>query len=100
MKTTLAIVAPAILIAACASTGQPSSGPLVASSTTYWSGASTSATEFRRDNVLCSARASKAANVAAPDNRFDRPPQRWSSAEAQQVYDSCMLDQGWRAASN
>ena len=100
MKTTLAIVAPAILIAACASTGQSSSGPIVSSPTTYWSGASTSATEFRRDNVVCSARAAKAGNTAAPDNRYDRPPQKWANAEAQSVYDSCMLDQGWRAASN
>ena len=100
MKTTLAIVAPALLIAACASTGQPSSGPIVSSPTTYWSGASSSSTEFRRDNVLCSARASKAGNVAAPDNRIDRSPQKWTNAEAQQVYDSCMLDQGWRPASS
>jgi len=96
MKKILA-VAPAMLLAACASS--PSLMP--SSSTTYWVGTSSSIEEFRHDNVVCSARAQKFGDVStAPDNRIDRPAQRWPNATAQEAYDGCMSQKGWRAAAS
>jgi hypothetical protein len=94
MKKILA-VAPAMLLAACAST----SSLMPSSSTTYWVGASSSIETFRRDNVVCSARAQKFGNVTtAPENSIDRPMQRWPNATAQDAYEACMSGYGWRAA--
>ena len=97
MKKLLVLAVPAILLAACGSVQRvmpSSSGP------EYWRGASGSTEEFRRDNVVCSSRAARMGNVSsAPDNRMDRPMQKWSNATAQQVYESCMHDNGWTPAS-
>jgi hypothetical protein len=99
MKAILTLVAPAILLAACAG-GGPLSRMSTSSTNAYWHSETDSVLEFRHDNVLCSNAAMKAGNVTtAPDNRMDRPPQRWSNSTAQRAYDSCMFDKGWRASS-
>jgi len=95
VKKTSLLIAPAILLAACATGGMrmPASPP------GYWTGSSTSVEEFRHDNVVCSARASRFGNVStAPDNRIDRPMQRWPNSVAQETYESCMSEAGWHAA--
>jgi hypothetical protein len=95
----LALVAPTILVAACVSS--PLNGSTGSSSSSaYWRGASSSVAEFRRDNVVCSNRAARAGNVAQmPDNRIDRPMQKWANAAAQEAYESCMLQSGWQPVS-
>lgn len=95
MKTILAIVPTTILVAACTSTGMS----LSSSTPGYWRGTSSSLIEFQRDNTVCSGRAARFGNVdasARPDNRMDRPMQRWPNATAQDTYEACMLDYGWR----
>ena len=99
MKKVLAIVVPTLLVAACASTGMPSLRS-ASSSPTYWVGASSSVEEFRHDNIVCSSRAARFGNVAnTPTNRLDQPPQRWPNSVAQETYDACMAENGWRPAS-
>jgi len=98
MKAILAI-APAIFVAACASTNGSSSSPMGSSATRYWTGVSDSVDAFRHDNVVCSARAQKFGNLtSAPDNRIDRPMQKWPNETAQETYEQCMHDNGWRSA--
>ena len=70
------------------------------SSPEYWRGTSSSVDEFRHDNIVCSARAAKFGNLdpkTAPDNRLDRPMQKWPNAVAQETYEGCMRDVGWRS---
>lgn len=96
MKTIPVLIASALVLGACASAGKymPAS-----SAPGYWNGSSTSVETFRHDNVVCSARASRFGNVStAPDNRIDRPMQRWPNATAQETYESCMAEMGWHAA--
>ena len=94
MKGILAVTAPAMILAACA--GGPSM--MASSSPGYWGNSGGSVTEFKRDNVICASRAQRAGNVAtAPDNAYDRPMQKWSNPVAQDVYEACMADSGWRA---
>ncbi len=89
MKAILALVAPAILISACASA--PSSH-----SSADWRPTTTGTDQFPGDNLACSARATRLGNGAvAPDNRLDRPMQRWSNPVAQEVYEACMSERGW-----
>jgi hypothetical protein len=96
MKVILAVAAPAIVLAACA--GGPSFMSTSASSSGYWASSGGSITEFKRDNLICSSRAQRAGHVAtAPENAFDRPPQKWPNATAQDIYEACMGDSGWRA---
>lgn len=104
MKKKLALVVPSLLLAACASGGGLSSLAPASSSSepAYWRAASmgTSPSEFARDNVNCSSRAARLGNVDnAPQNRFDRPMQKWPNATAQETYESCMADAGWRPQS-
>ena len=73
---------------------------LSSSSPEYWHSASSSVDGFRHDNAVCTARAARFGNVElsmAPDNRLDRPMQRWPNAVAQETYESCMHDVGWRS---
>ena len=97
MKKLFVLAAPAILLAACGTVQRvmpSSSGP------EYWRGASGSIEEFRRDNVVCSSRAARFGNVGtAPQNRMDRPMQKWPNATAQQAYEACMQDNGWTPVS-
>ena len=96
MKTIPVLIGSTILLAACATAGRymPSSN-----ASGYWTGSSTSEDTFRHDNVVCSSRAARFGNVSnAPDNRMDRPMQRWPNATAQEAYESCMSDMGWHAA--
>lgn len=102
MKAILAVV-PAILVAACTSTGGGSSLMASSSSSTrYWTGVSDSVDAFRHDNVVCSARASKFGNITsgAPENRIDRPMQKWPNDVAQETYEQCMHDVGWRSTAS
>ena len=101
MKASLALVVPTLILAACASGGGMSSLMPASSSSepSYWRAASmsTSPSEFARDNVNCSSRAARLGNVdKAPENRVDRPMQKWPNATAQAAYESCMADAGWR----
>ena len=92
MRTKIAAFAVPFIVAACASS--PSS-----SERAYWRAASmgTSPSEFARDNVNCSSRAARLGGVdSPPQNRFDRPMQKWPNATAQEAYESCMADAGWR----
>jgi len=101
VKTILAVVPATILLAACTSTGV-SGMSMGSSSPEYWRGSSSSVDEFRHDNVVCSARAAKFGNIdpkMAPDNRMDRPMQKWPNAVAQETYETCMHDTGWRSMS-
>ena len=96
VKTIPVLIAAAFALAACATAGRyvPASN-----TSAYWSGSSSSVETFRHDNVVCSARASRFGNVAAaPDNRMDRPMQRWPNQTAQETYESCMGEMGWHAA--
>ena len=97
MKATVTALVPVMLLAAaCASTPQSKSS----SAPEYWRATSTGANQFLADNLACSARASRLGNVTTPppDNRIDRPMQKWPNASAQEVYESCMIDRGWRPA--
>ena len=96
MKTISVVVASAFLVGACATAGSymPTSSTPV-----YWTGSSSSIDTFRHDNVVCSARASRFGNVTnIPDNRIDRPMQRWPNVSAQETYEACMAQLGWHAA--
>ena len=89
------------VVAACAST-EPSR--------VYWRSArGASPAEFSIDNQGCAARASRVAptgradlltgGAAIPDNRIDRPPERWVSAVAEKAYIDCMGERGWRLSA-
>ena len=98
MKTILAVVPATVLLAACASTGM-SGMSMSSSSPEYWRSPTNSIDAFRHDNVVCSARAAKFGNVdnqSVPDNRMDRPMQKWPNSVAQETYEGCMRDVGWR----
>ncbi|HYC37267.1 MAG TPA: hypothetical protein VEC19_12645 [Usitatibacter sp.] len=75
----------------------------------YWRHmGSASATEFPIDNQGCAARASRMAptgradlltsGATVPNNRIDRPPERWVSSVADRAYMDCMRERGWVAA--
>ena len=96
MKTIPVLVASAFVVGACATAGKymPTSD-----TPGYWTGSSSSIDTFRHDNAVCSARASRFGNVTnVPDNRIDRPMQRWPNAVAQEAYEACMAQLGWHAA--
>ena len=96
MKTIVTVLVPVLaLVAACASAPVSRS-----SSTEYWRATTTGANQFPGDNLACSARASRLGSVSgpAPENRLDRPMQKWPNASAQEVYEVCMLERGWRPA--
>ena len=98
LKTILAVVPSAIVLAACSSAGGAMS--LSSSTPEYWSSASGSIEGFRHDDAVCSARAARFGNVdlkMVPDNRMDRPMQKWPNAVAQDTYETCMHDVGWRS---
>ena len=99
MKAILAAAPVAILLAACASTADRMSNVLPAGSTAYWVGTSSSYDSFNHDNVVCSTNARKWGNLpmdSGPQNRMDRPAQRWPNQAAQDAYDACMSEKGWR----
>ena len=99
MKAILTTAASAILLAACASTGPSSLSMRSSASNDYWRSNAAGTSQFPGDNAACSARASRLGSVAtAPENRIDRPIQKWPNATAQEVYDACMLERGWRPA--
>jgi len=101
MKAILAAAPVAILLAACAGAGNGMSNMVPAGSTSYWYGTSSSYESFNHDNVVCSASARKWGNLpldSGPVNRMDRPAQRWPNSAAQDAYDACMSQKGWRAA--
>ena len=70
----------------------------------YWNNRA-ARSNFDVDNQSCSARASRMAptgrpdllsgGVTVPENRVDRPPQRWVSSVAQNAYMDCMRESGW-----
>jgi hypothetical protein len=100
-RAALALVAaPLLLLAAgCASTNGGSSSP--SASRPYWASSWASSSSFPGDNGACSARAKRLGGVSdpAPANRIDGPIQKWPNATAQETYDECMRDRGWRPAS-
>jgi hypothetical protein len=96
MKSILTVLGPVVaLAAACSASPVPR-----ASSSEYWRATSTGANQFPADNLACSARTSRLANVGtpAPENRLDRPMQKWPNASAQEIYEACMFERGWRPA--
>jgi hypothetical protein len=94
MKAILTVV-PAILLAACASTG-PSSYAR-SSSGHYWHSTTAGDSQFPSDNLACSERAARLGRVSgpAPVNRLDAPVQRWANSTAEETYEACMLERGW-----
>ena len=96
MKATVTLLIPIVALAAACSSAPASR----TASSEYWRATSTGVDQFPGDNLACSARASRLGNVsgAAPDNRIDRPMQKWPNASAQEVYEACMIDRGWRPA--
>ena len=92
-----------ILMAALVLAGCASSAP----AKTYWHNSrGASSSEFTVDNQGCAARATRVkptgradllpGGAAIPDNRIDRPPERWVSAVAERAYMDCMQERGWR----
>jgi hypothetical protein len=87
-------------IAACAA------NPSAADS--YWRSSAGSRADFATDNQSCGAAATRrvptpradqlAGGAVAPDNRIDRPPRPWVSAEAERAYMDCMAERGWTLA--
>jgi hypothetical protein len=96
MKAFLTALVPVVALAAACSATPVSRG----SSPEYWRATSTGANQFPSDNLACSARTSRLANLGtlAPENRLDRPMQKWPNASAQEIYEGCMLERGWRPA--
>ena len=86
-----------VLAAGCASTNGASSS---SSGPAYWVSKSAGTSTFAGDNGACSARASRLGGMtgAPPENRLDKPIQKWPNATAQEAYDACMLERGWRPA--
>jgi hypothetical protein len=95
----LAVVPSLVVLAACSSTGGGGMS-LSSSAPEYWRSASGSIEGFRHDNAVCTARAARFGNVdpnMTPDNRMDRPMQKWPNAVAQEAYENCMYDVGWHS---
>jgi hypothetical protein len=98
-KATIPLAAALVLLCTgCASTNGASSSS--ASAREYWTSHGAGTSQFPGDNLACASRASRLGGVsgAAPENRIDRPIQKWPNATAQEAYDSCMLERGWRPA--
>lgn len=72
----------------------------------YWRNTGATRADFTLDNQSCGARATRmkptpradqlAGGATVPNNRIDRPPQRWASAVAENAYMDCMAERGWR----
>src|SRR3954468_1301093 len=87
-------------IAACAAGPSPADN--------YWRSASGSRADFASDHQSCGAAATRrvptpradqvAGGAVAPENRLDRPPRPWVSAEADRAYMDCMAERGWTLA--
>lgn len=95
MKAIVTALVPIVaLAAACSST--PTTR--MSSAPEYWRATSTGANQFPADNLACSARTTRLANLTtpAPENRIDRAMQKWPNASAQEIYATCMSERGWR----
>jgi hypothetical protein len=97
MKPIVTVLVPVLALAAACSSTPASNTP----SGEYWRTMSTGANQFPGDNLACSARTSRLASLSGPppENQLNRPMQKWPNASAQQIYEACMLDRGWRPAS-
>lgn len=98
MKLPAFAAAPLLVLAsACTSTA----GSLADSGPQYWRNMGASESEFPARSHSCSLKAVRLGKLDAkdaPTNRLDRPPQKWPNEVAQEVYEVCMRDWGWRAA--
>jgi hypothetical protein len=94
MKAIVTVLVPVVALAAACATAPTSSAPQ------HWRAPNTSANQFPSDNLACATRTSRLANLTtpAPENRLDRPMQKWPNATAQDIYEGCMLERGWRPA--
>ena len=100
MKKSLALLSGSLLLAACA--GGPAADT---SANHYWRHSAGSRVDFAADNQTCASRASRvspagradsvAGGAAIPQNRIDRPPEKWVNAVAERAYMDCMRDLGW-----
>jgi hypothetical protein len=89
----------ALVLGACAAPG-----PAPASNN-YWRHQAGDRVDFAADNQTCASRASRVApggradsrqgGATIPQNRIDRPPEKWVSAVAERAYMDCMRDLGW-----